>query len=119
MTEEKTSGSNFLVELSPREVFQRTDRYMLDRGFSVGLNRTVNSAVYTLYREKRLLGRLLRMSPDFYRVRLSTREEEGGLTYLTVKISQKGHWPDVRPEIEQWITQALGGTSSSPENPLL
>lgn len=113
MTEENR-GSNFVVALAPREIFLRADRFMLDRGFSVGLNRTTNSAVYTMFREKRLLGRLLRMSSDFYRVRLSTREEEKGLTYLTVKISQKGRWPEVRSEIEQWITQALGGTPSSP-----
>ncbi len=114
MTEEKNRGANFLVALAPREVFLRADRYMLDRGFSVGLNRTVNSAEYTMFREKRLPGRLLRISPDFYRVRLSTRAEEEGATHLTVKVSQKGRWPEIRSDIEQWITQRLGGTPSPP-----
>ncbi len=42
-------------------------------------------------------------APDFYRVRLSVRQEEEGegFTRLSVRTSQRGGWPDVPREIEQ------------------
>jgi hypothetical protein len=111
----ENGGSNFLVALAPSEVFLRADRYMLNRGFSVSLNRSATSAEYTMFREKGFLGRLLMMSPDFYTVRLSVRDEEGGGgTQLSVKTTQKGRWPELRSEIEQWITQELRGVPSPP-----
>jgi hypothetical protein len=109
MTEEN-GGRDFSVELAPREALTRTDTYMLRQGLSIGLNRTPTTAEYTMFRQKGCLGRLLGLSPDFYRVRLSVRREDEGHTRLTVKTSQKGKWPDIRPEIEQWITEELGGT---------
>jgi hypothetical protein len=78
----ENGGSNFLVALAPSEVFLRADRYMLNRGFSVSLNRSATSAEYTMFREKGFLGRLLMMSPDFYTVRLSVREEEAHSSQL-------------------------------------
>ncbi len=95
---------------APREVLTRADTYMLRQGFSIGLNRTASTAEYTKLRRKGCLGRLLMLSPDFYRVRLSVREEqEEGRTRLTFKTSRKGNWPGVRHEIERWVAEELGG----------
>jgi hypothetical protein len=107
---EENGGAVFLVEHVPREVIIRADRYMLNQGFIVGLNRTATTTEYTMFRQKGCLGRLLMLSPDFYRVRLSARKEERGPTSLSLKTSQKGRWSDIRSEIEQWITEELGGT---------
>jgi hypothetical protein len=108
---EGDGASDFAVKLPPREVIARTDAYMLSRGFSIGIDRTRDTADYVLLRRKGCLGRLLLMSPDFYRVRLSVRQEEGeGFTHLSVRSSRKGRWPDLPREIERWITEELGGT---------
>ena len=100
MTEEN-GGSDFSIDLPPREVLQRVDRYMLDWGFSIGLNnRTPSTAEYSVVRHKRFPLRLLVVSPDFYSVRLSIQEEGKRRTGLTVKTSHRGRWPDVEREIE-------------------
>jgi hypothetical protein len=110
MTEGK-AASEFAVELAPREVLARADAYMLSRGFGIGIDRTRGTAHYVLFRRKGWLGRLLMMSPDFYRVRLWVRQEEGeGVTRLSVRSSQKGKWPDVPREVEQWVIEELEGT---------
>ncbi len=108
---ESNGASNFAVKLAPREVFTRADAYMLSRGFSIGIDRTRDTADYVVFRRKGCLGRLLMLSPDFYRVRISLREVEGEeFTRLSVKSSQKGRWPDMPREIEQWIIEELEGT---------
>ena len=108
---EESGGSGFSIDLPLREVLQRVDRYMLDWGFSIGLNRTAGTAEYSVVRHKRFPLRLLGSSPDFYRVRFSIREEGEGRTNLTVKTSQRGTWPaEARHTIEQWIIDELGGT---------
>ena len=110
---EGNGGADFSIDLPLREVLQRVDRYMLDWGFSisVGPNRTASTAEYSIVRHKRFPLRLLARSPNFYRVRLSIEEVGERRTYLTVKTSQRGRWPDdVRHEIEQWIIDELGGT---------
>ncbi len=108
---ERNGASDYAVNLPPREVIARADAYMLSRGFSIGIDRTRGTADYVLFRRKGCLGRLLMMSPDFYRVRLSVRQEEGeGFTRLSVRSSRKGRWPDVPREIERWIIEELGGT---------
>lgn len=108
---ERNGASDFGVKLAPREVIRRADAYMLSQGFSIGIDRTRDKADYVLFRRKGCLGRLLMMSPDFYRVRLSVRQEEGEeITRLSVRSSRKGRWPDVPRELEQWITEELGGT---------
>jgi|SRR5215207_1961132 len=110
MTERK-GAADFAVKLAPREVLTRADAYMLSRGFGIGIDRTRGTAHYVVFRRKGCLGRLLMMSPDFYRVRLWVRQEEGeGFTRLAVRSWQKGRWPDVPREIEQWIIEELEGT---------
>jgi hypothetical protein len=114
---EGDGGSDFSIDLPLREVLRRVDRYMLDWGFNIGLNRTAGTAEYGIVRHKRFPLRLLARSPDFYRVRFSIREEEEGRTRLTVKTSQRGRWPeDVRDEIERWIIDELGGVPTKPDN---
>ena len=110
---ERNGASDFAVKLAPREVLTRADAYMLSQGFSIRIDRTRDTADYVLFRRKGCLGRLLMMSPDFYRVRLSVRQEEEGegFTRLSVRSSRKGGWPDVVPrEIERWIIEELEGT---------
>ncbi len=111
MTERK-GVSDFAVKLPPREVIARADAYMLSQGFSIRIDRTRDTADYVVFRRKGCLGRLLMMSPDFYRVRLSVRQEEEGegFTRLSVRSSQKGRWPEVPREIERWIIEELEGT---------
>ena len=108
---EGDGGADFSIDLSLREVLGRLDRYMLDWGFNIGLNRAAGTAEYSVVRHKRFPLRLLARSSDFYRVRFSIREEEGGGgTSLRVKTSQRGRWPeDVRDQIERWIIDELGG----------
>ncbi len=108
---DRNGASDFAVKLAPREVIARADTYMLSRGFGIGIDRTRDTADYVLFRRKGCLGRMLMMSPDFYRIRLSVRQEEGeGVTRLSVRSSQKGRWPDAPREIEHWIIEELGGT---------
>jgi len=112
---EGNGGSDFLIDLPPQEVRQNVDRYMLDWGFSIGLNRTRDTIEYGVVRQKRFPVRLLATSPDFYRVRVSVREEETGGTRLTIKTLQRGsRWPNVHRELEQWIIDELGGTPRLP-----
>ena len=99
MTEGK-GESDFSVDVPLREVLQKVDRYMLDRGFGIGLNCTSSTAEYSVVRHKRFPLRLLVVSPDFYSVRLSIQEEGKRRTGLTVKTSHRGRWPDVEREIE-------------------
>ena len=115
---EGNGGADFSIDLPPREVLRRVDRYMLDWGFNIGLERTAGTAEYSVVRRKRFPLRLLARSPDFYRVRFSIREEgEGGGTSLTVKASQRGRWPEeVRDEIERWIIDELGGVPRDHSN---
>jgi hypothetical protein len=112
MTEEN-GGSEFFVELPSQEVRQRAHRYMLDWGFSIGPNLTGESVEYRVVRRKKFPLTLLPISPDFYRVRLSLREEVKGRTRLTIKTAQKGGWPEVRHEITRWITEDLKGAPVS------
>ena len=108
---ERNGASDFAVKLPPREVIARADAYMLSQEFGIGIDRTRDTADYIVFRRKGCLGRLLMMSPDFYRVRLSVRQEEGeGFTRLSVRTSRKGRWPNVPREIEQWIIGELEGT---------
>jgi len=116
MTEEDR-GADFSIDLPLREVLRRVDRYMLDWGFNIGLDRTAGTAEYNVVRHKRFPLRLLARSPDFYRVRFSIREEGEGRTSLTVKTSQRGRWPeDVQDEIERWIIDELGGIARDHSN---
>jgi hypothetical protein len=109
---ERNGAADFAVNLAPREIFVRADAYMLSREFSIGIDRTRDTADYVVFRRKGCLSRLLMMSSDFYRVRLSVRQEEGeGFTRLSVKTLQKGRWPEDPSEIEHWIIEELGGTS--------
>ena len=110
-------GADFSIDLPLREVLRRVDRYMLDWGFNIGLERTAGTAEYSVVRHKRFPLRLLARSPDFYRVRFSIREEGQGGTSLTVKTTQRGRWPEeVRDEIERWIIDELGGVTRDPSN---
>jgi hypothetical protein len=106
--------SDFLIDLPMRNLLQRLDRYMLDRRFIIEVNRTGGTAEYSVVRRKRFPYRLLRRSPDFYRVRFAIREEGEGRTHITLETWHRGRWPeDVQHEIEEWIIDELGGTLSS------
>jgi hypothetical protein len=106
-------GTEFSIELPPREVRQRAHAYMLGQGFSIGPELMGNTVEYSMLRRKRFPLWLLGSSPDFYRVRLSIEAEGEGGTRLTVKTAQRGEWPDVRPEVERWLIESLGGTPVS------
>jgi hypothetical protein len=106
---EGNGGSEFFVALPLREVRQRAHRYMLDWGFSIGSNLTGETVEYSVVRRKKFPLRLLGISPDFYRVRLSMREEGKEHTRLTVKTTQRGGWPEVRHEMTRWIVEELKG----------
>jgi hypothetical protein len=112
MTEEN-GGAQFSVALSSQQVRQQAHRYMLDWGFSIGPNLTAESVEYRVVRRKKFPLNLLPSSADFYRVRLSLREEGKGRTRLTLKTAQKGGWPEVRHEITRWITEDLKGAPVS------
>jgi len=47
---EGNGESDFLIDLPLREVLQRVDRYMLDWGFNIELNRTAGTAEYNVVR---------------------------------------------------------------------
>ena len=112
MTEE-TGGAEFSVARPPQEVRQRAHRYMLDWGFSIGPNLTAETVEYRVVRRKKFPLILLPSSPDFYRVRLTLREEGKGHTLLTLKTTQKGGWPEVRHELTRWIIEDLKGAPVS------
>jgi hypothetical protein len=112
MSEENT-GAEFSIALPSQQVRQRAHRYMLDWGFSIGSNLTGESVEYQVVRRKKFPLNLLPISADFYRVRLSMREEGKGRTRLTLKTAQKGRWPEVRHEIIRWITEDLKGAPLS------
>jgi hypothetical protein len=112
MSEENT-GAEFSIALPSQQVRQRAHRYMLDWGFSIGPNLTGESVEYQVVRRKKFPLNLLPISADFYRVRLSMREEGKGRTRLTLKTAQKGRWPEVRHEIIRWITEDLKGAPLS------
>ncbi len=111
---ERNGASDFAVNLAPREVIAKTDAYVLFRGFVIGIDRTRDTAGYVLFRRKGCLARMLLISPDFYRVRLSVRQEKGeGFMRLSVRSTRKSRWPDVPREIQQWIIEEPGGTPVS------
>ena len=110
---EENGGSEFSIARPPQEVRQWAHRYMLDWGFSIGLRLTGESVEYQVVRRKKFPLNLLPISADFYRVRLSMREERKGGTHLTLKTTQKGRWPEVRHEITRWITEDLKGAPLS------
>jgi hypothetical protein len=112
MTEE-TGGTEFSVARPPQEVRQQAHRYMLDWGFSIGPNLTGETVEYRVVRRKKFPLILLPISPDFYRVRLTLREEGKGHTHLTLKTTQKGGWPEVRRELTRWIIEDLKGAPVS------
>ena len=107
MTEEN-GGAEFWVALPPRRVRVMAHRHMLDRGFTIGADLTEATVEYSVVRQRKFpLG--LAISPDFYRVRLSIREEGNGWTPLTLMTTCKGRWEGVGQEIERWIIEELGG----------
>ncbi len=107
---DKNGEMEFSIELPPREVRQRAHMYMLGHGFSIGANLTGTTVEYSMLRRKRFPLWLVAWSPDFYRVRLSIQAEGEGRTRLTLRVAQRGKWPDVRREMERWLTEGLGGT---------
>jgi hypothetical protein len=110
---EENGGAEFSVALPSQQVRQRAHRHMLDWGFSIGLRLTGELVEYQVVRRKKFPLNLLPSSADFYRVRLSMREEGKGRTRLTLKTAQKGGWPEVRHEITRWITEDLKGAPLS------
>jgi len=112
MTEEK-GGAEYSIALPSQQVRQQAHRYMLDWGFSIGPNLAGESVEYQVVRRKKFPLNLLPSSADFYRVRLSLREEGKGGTRLTLKTAQKGGWPEVRYEKTRWINEDLKGAPVS------
>lgn len=106
---EGNGGAEFSVALPPRTVRHRAHRQMLDRGCSIGPKLTEDTVEYNIVRRRKFPLRLLAIPPDFYKVRLSMREEGEGRTRLTVKTTHRGGWQGVRQEIERWIIEGLGG----------
>jgi hypothetical protein len=115
MTEENGGAAEFSVALPPRIVRQMAHRHMLDRGFSIGSNHTddTDTVEYNVVRQRRFPLRLLAISPDFYKVRLSIREEGERRTRLTLRTTYKGRWQGVGREIERWIVEELRGDPAS------
>jgi hypothetical protein len=115
MTEENGEAAEFSVALPPRIVRQMAHRHMLDRGFSIGSNHTddTDTVEYNVVRQRRFPLRLLAISPDFYKVRLSIREEGERRTRLTLRTTYKGRWQGVGREIERWIVEELRGDPAS------
>ena len=112
MTEEN-GGAEFSVALPPHEVRQMAHRHMLDRGFSIGSNLTEDTVEYNVVRQRSFPLRLLATPPDFYKVRLSIREEGQRRTRLTQRTTYRGQWQGVGPEIERWIVEELRGDPAS------
>jgi hypothetical protein len=112
MTEEN-GGAQFSVALPPQRVRQMAHRHMLDRGFSIGSNLTGDTVEYNVVRQRKFPLRLLATSPDFYKVRLSIREEGEGRTRLTLSTTYRGQWQGVGREIERWIIEGLRGDPAS------
>ena len=110
---EENGGAEFSVALPSQQVRQRAHRHMLDWGFRIRPSLTGESVEYQVVRRKKFPLTLLPSSADFYRVRLSLREEGKGGTRLTLKTAQKGGWPEVRHEITRWITEDLKGAPLS------
>jgi hypothetical protein len=108
MTEEN-GGAEFWIALPPRRVREMAHRHMLDRGFSIGADLTEATVEYSVVRQRKFPLGLLAISPDFYRVRLSIREEGNARTRLTLMTTYKGRWEGVGQEIERWIIEELGG----------
>ena len=108
MTKEN-GGAQFSVALPAHRVRQMAHRHMLDRGFSIGSNLTDDTVEYNVVRQRSFPLRLLATSPDFYKVRLSIREEGERGTHLTLRTTYRGQWQDVGQEIERWIIEELRG----------
>ena len=106
---EGNGGAEFSVGLPPREVRQMAHRHMLNQGFTIASNLTTDAVEYSVVRQRKLPLRLIGISPDFYRVRLSIREEGKGRTHLTLKTAHRGRWEGMRHEIEGWIIEELEG----------
>ena len=109
MMTKENGGAEFWVALPPRRVREMAHRHMLDGGFSIGADLTEATVEYSLVRQRKFPLGLLATSPDFYRVRLSIREEGKGRTRLTLTTTYKGRWEGVGQEIERWIIEELGG----------
>lgn len=112
MTEEN-GGAEFSVALPPHTVRQMAHRHMLDRGFSIRSDLTEDTVEYNVVRRRRFPLRLLAISPDFYKVRLSIREEGERRTRLTLRTTYRGRWQDVGREIARWIIEELRGAPAS------
>ena len=108
MTKEN-GGAQFSVALPAHRVRQMAHRHMLDRGFSIGSDLTEDTVEYNVVRQRSFPLRLLATSPDFYKVRLSIREEGERRTHLTLRTTYKGQWEGVGREIERWIIEELRG----------
>src|SRR5215217_9594920 len=84
MTKEN-GGAEFSVALPAQRVRQMAHRHMLDRGFRIGSDLTEDTVEYNVVRQRSFPLRLLATSPDFYKVRLSIREEGERRTCLTLR----------------------------------
>jgi hypothetical protein len=115
---------DFLVKRSPREVLNRAGVYLLRRGFGMPKGgHTDTTMLFTRslqIKDKGLLSKLLstfNTSPiPLQRVRLVVSEAGERRTRLTVIDSSEGECPTIQTELEQWVTQELGG-APSPHKP--
>ena len=112
MTEDN-GGAEFSVALPAQRVRQMAHRHMLDRGFSIGSDLTEDTVEYNVVRQRSFPLRLLATPPDFYKVRLSIREEGQRRTRLTLRTTYRGQWQGVGREIERWIIEELKGAPAA------
>ena len=112
---------DFLVERPPREVLDKAEIYIWQRGFHVSLrDRTQTTSLFTrihLPRKgflKTLLTTFVGTPTSVQKIRLVASEAGEGRTRLTVIESRQGElparWTEIKADLEQWVFEELGGT---------
>jgi hypothetical protein len=112
---------DFLVERPPREVLDKAEIYIWQRGFHMSLrDRTETTSLFTRIHVpkkgflKTLLTTLVSTPTAVQKIRLVASEAGEGRTRLTVIESRQGElpdgWTEIQTELEQWVAEELGGT---------
>ena len=118
---EEEKDVDFLVERPPREVLDKAEIYIWQRGFHMSLrDRTETTSLFTRIHVPRkgflktLLTTLVSTPTAVQKIRLVASEAGEGRTRLTIIESRQGElpdrWTEIKTELEQWVTEELGAT---------